>query len=355
MFDGGYLGVQAFFVLSGFLLTPILVDMKSRLPLKRYVVSFYGRRMLRIFPLYYTYLLVAGGLAAIALLAFHQDHLPAVARLYRQLPYAVTYLYDFFYVSAAFQDTPLLVHFWSLAVEEQFYLVWPLFIWLTPRDKLTRSLCLIALAGPLARLAAYAFYCRVGGAGFVQDPSQVIYGLPFSHFDAFAIGGWSALLGKTNWKRSAWILTGIACVAGIGTQFIVNGHIGLKSLGYPPFMSGEWKSVWGYSLLNLTFAAILRAVKSNSFLPPLFSNPCVQYLGRISYGLYVYHFPVIWLFRNRWTDGLHPFLLDVGALAATIAVSALSYELFEKKCIALKDKWFGKGNGGGDAPALAAG
>jgi peptidoglycan/LPS O-acetylase OafA/YrhL len=69
-FDAGYLGVQAFFVLSGFLLTPILVDMKRALPLKRYMISFYGRRVLRICPLYYFYLLVAGLLGGIAILVF---------------------------------------------------------------------------------------------------------------------------------------------------------------------------------------------------------------------------------------------------------------------------------------------
>lgn len=343
LFDGGYLGVQAFFVLSGFLLTPILVDMKSRMPFKSFMFSFYGRRMLRIFPLYYFYLIATGILAGIAVFALGQRPSPAIAYLREQWLYAATYLYDFFYASAAFRETPLLSHFWSLAVEEQFYLVWPLFIWLAPKEKLNRYLCGIALAGPVVRFATYLVYLRFDVSGFIQDPTRAVYGLPFSHFDAFAIGGLLALVRGEQWRRAAWPLALATCCAGLGTQYFVAGHVGWKSMGYPPFMSGEWKLVWGYSLLNLTFAGILRAVKTQSFLPPLFSFPPIQYLGKISYGLYVYHFPVIWLLQ-RGGSGSRPSLpLDAAMLAATVAVSALSYELFEKKFIALKDKWFSKG------------
>ena len=341
LFDGGYLGVQAFFVLSGFLLTPILVETKSSLSFGRYMANFYGRRMLRIFPLYYLYMLIAGvGVSLAFLWGFGQE--PALALFRKQWGYAATYLYDFFYASAAFRETPLLSHFWSLAVEEQFYLVWPLFIWLVPRKKLGRALATIVVLNPLVRFAVYGTYLHWNLSHVLGDPSRAIYGLPFSHFDAFAIGGLVALSREGIWTRAVWPLAALAGAAGYTTQFFLADQVVWNSAGYPPFMSGEWKMVWGYSLLNLAFACVLKAVKTRSFLPLLFAPAPIQYLGKISYGLYVYHYPVVWLFQ-RWGAGqIHPQLLNGLMLAGTIGISALSYELYEKKFIALKDRWFRK-------------
>jgi peptidoglycan/LPS O-acetylase OafA/YrhL len=341
LFDGGYLGVQAFFVLSGFLLTPILVDTKKNMSFRRYMANFYGRRMLRIFPLYYLYLLGAALFVGIAFALGHH-HEPALVLFRKQWLYAATYLYDFFYASAAFRETPLLSHFWSLAVEEQFYLVWPLFIWLVPREKLNRCLGVVVILNPLIRFAIYFAYLRWGLSRFIGDPTRAIYGLPFSHFDAFAIGGLLALAREGRWSRIAFPLAVIAGTAGYAAQYLGADQVVWSSMGYPPFMSGGWKLVWGYSLLNLTFACILKAVKSNTFLPALFSPAPLQYLGKISYGLYVYHYPVIWLFHRLGNGRIPTLLLNAFMLAGTIAVSALSYELFEKQFIALKDRWFRK-------------
>ena len=89
LLESGYLGVQAFFVLSGFLITPILVEMRGQLPPGRYLLNFYGRRSLRIFPLYYAYLAAVGGIAA---LPFATDRIPRpeTQRAADQLVYAFT-------------------------------------------------------------------------------------------------------------------------------------------------------------------------------------------------------------------------------------------------------------------------
>ena len=119
----GYVGVLAFFVLSGFLLTPILVDMRRELSGRRFFLNFYGRRWLRIFPLYYFYLALIAAAAGGQLIG----RAPSVLQhATGQLVYALTYTYDFFHASSGYRFSPLLTHFWSLAVEEQFYVVWPL-------------------------------------------------------------------------------------------------------------------------------------------------------------------------------------------------------------------------------------
>lgn len=341
-FKAGYLGVVTFFVLSGFLLTPILVEMKSTMKFKPYMVSFYGRRVLRIFPLYYLYLLVAGLIAGVGIFVFN-SHRTSLVRLYEQLPYAITYTYDFYHASALFQHS-LFTHFWSLAVEEQFYLVWPFFIWVCRTDKLKLFLFLIVLAGPLIRYVTYTVCGWSGSTWLYNDPLVVVYVLPLSHFDAFATGGLLALMPQLEWKRAAWTMTLVALILGIGSQYLVSGDFLWGDLGYPPLMNGAWKVVWGYSVLNITFGCILRAVKSNTFIPPLFSAPVIQYLGKISYGLYVYHFPIVWFMSYKFKDSktLDKISLTALMFVATITLSALSYELFEKKFIALKDILFSK-------------
>lgn len=192
----GYTGVLAFFVLSGYLLTPILADMKERLDTKSYFLRFYGRRSLRIFPLYYFYIII---IAALSYIVMQQDGyagINSVDRCLGQLPWTLTCTYNFLYASKYFEHTHLLTHFWSLAVEEQFYLVWPLVLWITPRTKLKLLLMLIIIGGPILRFGT-ALAVHMNIVPFMSSQIDlVIYALPFSHIDAFALGGFAALYGK---------------------------------------------------------------------------------------------------------------------------------------------------------------
>ena len=148
----GWVGVQLFFVLSGFLITGILLDMKEYLPTKEYYLKFYGRRFLRIFPLYYFYLLSMSGITAwLKSLAFRPNKMQIFLD---QAPYAAIYVYNFFYASNQFEHTALLEHFWSLSVEEQFYIFWPLMIMLTPK-KHVKKLFIAAIFGGWAFRVLY--------------------------------------------------------------------------------------------------------------------------------------------------------------------------------------------------------
>ena len=102
---GGYVGIQAFFVLSGFLLTPILIEMRANLNNRDFFVHFYGRRALRIFPLYYSYLLVVAIVSYWVLSVYGQSILQVqLDRFIRQLPWTMTYTYDFYHASIYFYD-----------------------------------------------------------------------------------------------------------------------------------------------------------------------------------------------------------------------------------------------------------
>jgi len=339
-YDAGYIGVQAFFVLSGFLLTPILVDMKKTLDTRSFFKNFYGRRILRIFPLYYLYLFVVALACFLAISSKGYGGNEKIDRFINQLPWALTYTYDFFQASALFQHTPLVTHFWSLAIEEQFYLIWPLLIFLTNQKNLKKFHLVIIFIGPLIRLATALIAASYGTAVFNTPIDLVIYTLPFSHIDAFAIGGYFALYRDVKSSASTWWLIALVILFGYSITYLSTGEFQISTLGYPHFMKDKF--IWGYSVLNFLFAYILVQIKNKRFLPLLFENQALHYLGKISYGLYVYHFAFVWLIKYV-VSGDHYYVRYILSLLITILVSAISYELFEKRFLGLKDKFFPKG------------
>jgi peptidoglycan/LPS O-acetylase OafA/YrhL len=339
--DCGYLGVWAFFVLSGFLLTPILLKMKERLPRRDYFLNFYGRRALRIFPLYYAYLGL-GGLAAWGLVELGGRQDVALSLFLREWPWAAGYAYNFFHAASSADTIPhstIISHFWSLAVEEQFYLIWPLFLWLVPLRHTRRALVCLVLAGPLLRALTWlaAQNGLLGGPG--GRPDLVVYLLPWSSLDAFALGGWLALRHEALPRWSPW--AGVGAVVALGLlSGLPAGFPAWTSLGYPPFMGQAGQAIWGYSLLALACGLVLHALRRGVFLPRLFALAPLQYLGKVSYGLYVFHYPVMSL-TNRAFGHSQPDPARVGLmLGLTVFLSAASYELYEKRFLARKDRWF---------------
>ncbi|MBN1305915.1 MAG: acyltransferase [Anaerolineales bacterium] len=338
LFGFGYIGVQAFFVLSGFLLIPILLQMKTEMPIGAYFKSFYGRRILRIFPLYYGYL--AGLLLAALLLK--DKNISQMNIFLEQLPWALSYCYDFFHASVYFEHSRFLTHFWSLAVEEQFYLAWPVMILFIPPRHFKTFLFAVILAGPVQRFLIVRLY----ESGFLQVMNQridlAIYVLPFSHFDAFATGGLLALYGKScNSNLRVLLLIAFTILLGYQTQYLSSGQISWQSLGYLPFMKQQM--VWGYSLLNYIFALLFVQIRDERLLPKFFNNPVVHYLGKISYGLYVFHFGIQWFIWNAFPN-LSGYLSILLSFISTTLLSSISYEFYEKRFIGMKDRYFPRKN-----------
>jgi peptidoglycan/LPS O-acetylase OafA/YrhL len=351
--QGGYLGIQAFFVLSGFLLTPILLDMKANLNMKDFFIHFYGRRTLRIFPLYYSYIVIVAAISFLVMFLYGQseispmDRIRLITPLYRfieQLPWTITYTYDFYHASSYFKTTLFANHFWSLAVEEQFYLVWPWAIFIISAKYLKRFLLLVIVVGPLIRfLLALTFDANILHVNSSKD--AFIYVLPFSQFDAFAIGGYFALYGKSRASYLVWLFILLVLLLGVVTSWLSTMQIQWGQLGYGPYMKDSNKYIWGYSLVNLMFAYVLVHVRSKTFIPALFENPLLVYLGTISYGLYVFHLPVLWLVYSNMQNSPE-IVRATTSLLITVIVSMLSYEFMEKRFINLKDKYFARASAG---------
>jgi peptidoglycan/LPS O-acetylase OafA/YrhL len=343
----GWVGVQIFFVLSGYLITRLLVR-ASDVPLGEYLRDFYGRRSLRIFPLYFA---VVGALA-LAVWGLHA-RLVGVAE---GLPFAATYTYNIWHATSHFVHSKVITHFWSLCVEEQFYLVWPFLIYFCPRAKLGTTLKTIVLLGPFVRGATWWLLSRPGLA--VHQPDVAVYVLTPSHVDAFAIGGYFALFPLGGSRRALFASFATLLAAGVLIVLFSDASgwsyaATWSSLGFPLGMGPGYALIWGFSLMNVCSALLIDCIAHRKFAPWFFEFPVLNYLGKISYGLYVFHYPlqsaVSKLLPNA---GLLPQLAL--QLALTVAIASASFHLWESRFSRMKDVWFpGTPRAPKPSPALA--
>lgn len=323
-FSIGWTGVDLFFVLSGFLITGILYD--SRHTPHRFR-TFYARRALRILPLYYGFIVLLFAVPPLLGAA-------AYATPWRQqLPYwlYVQNLWPMRGGALAFAG-----HLWSLAIEEQFYLVWPLLVFTLPRRAML-WVCAACVAGALA--------FRVGSVLTADDLHRVYFITP-ARIDGLALGGALALVmrgsgGAARLRRMApAVLAAAAAVVAAAP---------LHPSGFDP--GGAYMVAAGYTALALLFAAVLvLAVDGRaSPLPRLLSTRPLRFFGRYSYGLYVVHVPVIALGRLAGltpdafagTRGELPALLGYVVLmgGASLAVALASWHLYEKRFLKLKSRF----------------
>jgi peptidoglycan/LPS O-acetylase OafA/YrhL len=322
----GWMGVQIFFVLSGYLITGLLVRARDQ-PLRTYLSGFYGRRALRIFPLYYAVLAL--------LVALSMAHL-RLNGLREGLPFAATYTYNFWYASKATSVSYLLTHFWSLCVEEQFYLVWPFVIYLCPPRFTRRLLVTVIVMGPFVR-AVLARMLAAHGATHLGDRFVALDVLSPTHFDAFAVGAYASLYPLGGSRRGLLVSWGLLAAGGL--FLMVKDHLPWASVGYPLGIPAGYAFIWGYTLINICSAFLIDCLAYGKFLPRLFESRPLTYLGKISYGLYVLHYPVQW-FVDKALPG-RTVLVDIAVQAViTVALASLSYHFWEARFLVLKDRWF---------------
>ena len=256
-FPLGWMSMMTFYALSGFLITGILLNARGQ-PLNHALKVFYARRILRIFPLYYA--VVVAGL------------LLGMPRFTDNAPYLLTYTFNVWEFSHQ-HWLGAVSHLWTLSVEEQFYLVWPFLVLLLPERRLLPGLIAVFATAPVFRIAMYTL-----------EPDLVMVGLLApSCLDALGIGAIFALLKHRSDPR-AETLAPLALWAGLAL-FI--GCTALEDLANAPKAIGRI-SVTGSALL----AGWLVWRTSQGWSGPLgtwLETPTMRYLGKISYGLYIFH------------------------------------------------------------------
>jgi peptidoglycan/LPS O-acetylase OafA/YrhL len=330
----GWIGVQTFFVLSGFLMTGILAQAKEKYEAKDFFLIFQWRRALRIFPAYFGYLFF---LAGVFWFTRQPSSLPQVIPFLSTLTLNIARLFPWYSNDQAY------THLWSIGVEMQFYLLWPILIYLTARERLATLIYFFLLATPALR-----FLTEWQTSALYSDPEAVgnaVYNSPLSHLDAFAAGA-AVALGipgfRSRFDQKVLVLSSITLIAGIALTLISSlrgSPIPSASLGYPINLPNFHSSVWGYSLINLTSAFLIGLLKTRDL--PFFRNTVAQRLGRISYGLYLFHLPVQKLMKlplgeKAGIDGESIALFGL-SIIGTILLALASYELFEVHFLRLKN------------------
>jgi len=311
-------GVQLFFVLSGFLITGILLRSRPAelgIPLRDVLKVFYIRRFLRIFPLYY-------GVLALSLLF-------AIGPIYATWPWHVSYLSNFHYAlhgHATIKIDPFL-HLWSLSVEEQFYLLWPLLVLITSR----RTLPYILIGS-----IVFSVIFRLGIDYALPRIESVRYLTP-SCLDALAVGGVIAYVRQEKGSE------GVLRLSRYFGWFSVIG-LAISVLPLAQIIQREVAHRVGHTFLVIFYGAVVaRASLGIGGVPgKLLNFRPLLYLGKISYGLYVFHYfaPMVVAHCAKslgWETALHQTSFAIPAYAAfTLTAAAASWHLYERPINGLK-------------------
>lgn len=318
-------GVDLFFVLSGFLITGILYESRDQ---PRYFRNFYARRTLRIFPLYYATLFAVSGAKLLV------PNLFALQAVTGRAQFAnLTYTSNFLIAAKGWSAEPTyLGHFWSLAVEEQFYILWP-FVVIRLGATHLRTLCVAGIgAAFILRVALLWLF------GF-----EAAYTLLPARMDALLVGGAIALQSRTpkglpSWIRSRWLLGGLAAA------FV------LDQLAAPTTMI--WvaiKTSLHFSITSLGFGALLVAATTGKRLAAMMRFWPFRFFGKYSYALYVVHVAIIIALPplfSKVTESIglgvvRPSWLTTGLLSLTASVLAalLTWRFLESPFLKLKKRF----------------
>lgn len=319
----GWSGVDLFFVLSGFLIGGILLDVRDS---PRYFRTFYARRVFRILPVYYLWILLYVAIVAVGVYG-KPGVLPVARRDLATVPIYVLFVQNIVYMPSPFQWKWFVVT-WSLAVEEQFYLLAPIAIrWISVR-RLVWLLVAVICAAPVLRFAVYSCLPRFSYlAGFAM-PCRA---------DALAFG----ILAAVGWRREAFrrmlekrrdVAWGVSLIA-----FVV--VLGLAPTFVRP--AGIVTYTAGYSVLAIFYTCILLLALSqtDSLLVRLLENRVLQYVGGISYCVYIIHLTI-----NQWAHHLllrsDPEIYDLRGVGVTLlsvlitwGVAATSWKYLESPAI----------------------
>lgn len=317
----GWVGVDLFFVLSGFLITGILLNAKTS---SGYFRNFYARRILRIFPLYFGFLLILFG----PIYWWIPDRIYKLHDAYANQGWWWLYGSNILASRLGEWTCPAVDHFWSLAVEEHFYLVWPLVVYFVgKRDFIFTCGFCIAFA---ALFRVYEIIQHQPLAGYTLTPCRI---------DSLAMG---ALLAAVLRNGKGWhsMVVGfrIALVASVLLLSLFCGY----HRGFGPTV--PMVQAFGHLLLAIAFACTLFfAVGSPStgLMPTILSHSLLRFFGKYAYALYVFH-PIlepirVKVFSMIALQGMGGFAgyCAVG-IASTLAMAIISWHVLEKRFIRLK-------------------
>jgi peptidoglycan/LPS O-acetylase OafA/YrhL len=324
----GVYGVPLFFFLSAFLITELLSKEQDQFG-KISVKSFYIRRILRIWPLYFTFFF---GMVLVTLFSDKFGHISPGTQLAFSL-FSGNWYITFNEWLSSYPINPL----WSISVEEQLYILLPLVVFYAGK----RGLKIFSFLALLIAYVTVIYYAQKPTKGFSGEWTN-----SFIHFQFFAAGillsvymkGWQSKW--TTMSRVALFIAGLACW--LVASIVCGIHADAPHLStIPQAISGWFLILTGVVLFFLSLYGA-----SDKYMPS-----ALVYLGRISYGMYIFHITLFWIVYQIYKNELAAFSEKIGlyewrngvgfviAFIATVAISMLSYRFFEKPFLRLKKKF----------------
>jgi peptidoglycan/LPS O-acetylase OafA/YrhL len=324
----GWIGLWIFFALSGYLITDGLLKIRA-LPIGQYFGRFYARRAFRILPAFVVFFTIS-----VALYFVFRRGYPRAPSLSSYWIYIVTFTFNF----CPTRNTIWFDHLWSLSVEEQFYVVWPWLVFFLPMNWLKRIAPGWLLIAPLLRLILPWLYGEAARSSVVQDSLLCQ--------DSLAIGGCVAIF-RDKLPRQAnkllWIMTAAVIVIGLLNYLAGASAVGSywRTLGWPGAPKLNYQHVWGFTVINI-WAATLILTCLQGTAPSFLSFPPLVFLGRISYGAYLSHLPLlavyVYYLRPINSFSIRGFVIFIIWFATVIIISWLSFRFIELPFLRIKNR-----------------
>lgn len=314
-FEAGFMGVDIFFVLSGFLITSLLLKDRSTNQTDLFK-RFYRRRALRLLPALYA-LLIADFFVS------RWENFPGDIQ-WRTTWHAILFLNNWNIVNNFGEAQNDLGHLWSLGIEEQFYLIWPLTIWLLAKLKIPSKMMI-----PLILFASLVV--MVHRTSLWNDGTSwiILYIRTDTRLDSLLIGAMFAYVYR-HFQVPSKILNSVATLSLMGLVYIK------YVLDKSPFIFEM-----GWTIIALLAGFIILSVAEGVFfVQKVFTWRPLTMIGKVSYGLYLWHMPIFLLFGRHVTSGPRPLRLLIGIVIASV-VTSLSWFFIEKPFLNLKNRRYG--------------
>lgn len=320
----GRTGVDMFFVLSGYLITRILLARTQRD--SAFLAVFYAKRMLRIFPPYFLLVGIFWGVGWLgADNAVFNDDTP----LWRHL----TFTQNFWMSDTANWGPGGISVTWSVAIEEQYYLVFPLLVLALPRSWLPATLCLIAVASILCRAILHMLH---------PDNAFLSYVMTFSRLDGLAVGGLIAWA-FTSATAQSWMRSNQPRLEK-QLKYLLGGMVVLAIAIKQNLAANMF--YWGHTYLTVLYGLVVVVVVLNagSGMVRWLRSSWMAFFGRTSYSVYLFHpliLSVVFLAAGvpETINNLHSAGLSVLAFLVTLVFCAALYRWFEKPILGYGARW----------------